>query len=305
MIAGGRTAPDAAWGYDQPTPAFAPIAGYVAFYAGPMDACTVDDEPVIPQPGGFYGGWITDAVTGPFKGAPGTARLVTPTPRRLSAMATTPAAPVEALAAVRRGRSTAPRRHCRVRRRVRRRTVAAPGMDRRPPRSPTWPATPTATPAAPQLPSRASMVDQYPGGATERDSEIEAGAGRSAAALLADLAEASGTDARGVGRRARPRLVQRDPRRRSGRERRLDELPGRRWLEVEVHLVDLGCGPTHRDWSDVFVGRRLPEMRAGSAGRLAAGDVLPAPGTLDARDELAWLYGRLARADLPVLGAWS
>ena len=52
--------------------AFGPIAGYVAFYAGPMDACTVDGELVVPQPGGFYGGWITDAVTGPFKGAPGT-----------------------------------------------------------------------------------------------------------------------------------------------------------------------------------------------------------------------------------------
>jgi uncharacterized protein (DUF427 family) len=67
----GRTAPDAAWGYDHPTPGFAPLAGFVAFYAGPMDACSVDGERVVPQPGGFYGGWITDAVTGPFKGVPG------------------------------------------------------------------------------------------------------------------------------------------------------------------------------------------------------------------------------------------
>ena len=72
VSAGGRTAEGAAWGYDRPTPAFAAIAGHVAFYAGPMDRCTVDGETVVPQPGGFYGGWVTDGVTGPFKGAPGT-----------------------------------------------------------------------------------------------------------------------------------------------------------------------------------------------------------------------------------------
>ena len=148
------------------------------------------------------------------------------------------------------------------------------------------------------------LVDQYPGGMTQRSSEIEAGAGRSARALRADLAESSGRllaawdDVPGYAWAN----VTRDA---SGRERRLDELPTRRWLEVEVHLVDLGCGVTHRDWPDAFVEARLPEMRAGAAERLAAGDVLPAPGSLDPYDELAWLYGRLARADLPVLGPWS
>jgi uncharacterized protein (DUF427 family) len=60
-----------AWYYPEPTPAFEAIRNYVAFYAGPMDACFVDDEKVVPQPGGFYGGWITSKVVGPFKGAPG------------------------------------------------------------------------------------------------------------------------------------------------------------------------------------------------------------------------------------------
>ena len=69
--AGERAEPDAAWGYDSPSAAFAAIAGYVAFYAGRMDACWVGDERVVPQPGGFYGGWITAAVRGPFKGVPG------------------------------------------------------------------------------------------------------------------------------------------------------------------------------------------------------------------------------------------
>ena len=29
---------------------------------------TVDGETVVPQQGGFYGGWITSKVVGPFKG---------------------------------------------------------------------------------------------------------------------------------------------------------------------------------------------------------------------------------------------
>ena len=66
-----RVAPEAAWRYDEPSAAFEAIRGYVAFYAGRMDACFVDDEQVVAQPGGFYGGWITADVVGPFKGGPG------------------------------------------------------------------------------------------------------------------------------------------------------------------------------------------------------------------------------------------
>src|SRR5688572_20349950 len=72
VAVGDRTAPDAAWAYLDPTPAFAPIRGYVAFYPAPMDECRVDGERVVPQPGGFYGGWITADVVGPFKGEAGT-----------------------------------------------------------------------------------------------------------------------------------------------------------------------------------------------------------------------------------------
>lgn len=69
---GGRVEPDAAWGYDEPTPGFEPLAGHVAFYAGRADGCFVDGERVTPQSGSFYGGWITSTVAGPFKGDPGT-----------------------------------------------------------------------------------------------------------------------------------------------------------------------------------------------------------------------------------------
>lgn len=59
------------WSYASPTPPFAALRDHVAFYAGPFDRCTVDGEIVSPQPGEFYGGWITSRVVGPFKGIPG------------------------------------------------------------------------------------------------------------------------------------------------------------------------------------------------------------------------------------------
>jgi uncharacterized protein (DUF427 family) len=68
---GDRVVPEGAWSYASPSPSFAAIRDYVGFYAGRMDACYVDNELVVPQPGDFYGGWITSRVAGPFKGAPG------------------------------------------------------------------------------------------------------------------------------------------------------------------------------------------------------------------------------------------
>lgn len=64
-------APKAAWTYRDPTPGFEPIAGAIAVMAAQVDRCTVNGETVVPQPGGFYGGWVTSWVVGPFKGIPG------------------------------------------------------------------------------------------------------------------------------------------------------------------------------------------------------------------------------------------
>ena len=69
---GDRSVPNAAWFYPDPTPSFAPIRDYIAFYPGKMDLCTVDGEIVEAQSGDFYGGWITKEIVGPFKGATGT-----------------------------------------------------------------------------------------------------------------------------------------------------------------------------------------------------------------------------------------
>jgi uncharacterized protein (DUF427 family) len=71
VVVDGRRIEGAAWRYRDPTPPFRVLVDHVAFYPSLLE-CTVDDEVVRPMPGGFYGGWITDRVVGPFKGAPGT-----------------------------------------------------------------------------------------------------------------------------------------------------------------------------------------------------------------------------------------
>jgi uncharacterized protein (DUF427 family) len=72
VVVGDRVAEHAAWTYPDPAPPFAELADHVAFFAGRMDACYLDDELVTPQPGSFYGGWITTDIVGPFKGEAGT-----------------------------------------------------------------------------------------------------------------------------------------------------------------------------------------------------------------------------------------
>ena len=71
VVGGGVVAERAAWHYPSPTRSFAVLARHVAVYPGRVDHCLVDGEVVQPQPGGFYGGWITSKVAGPFKGVPG------------------------------------------------------------------------------------------------------------------------------------------------------------------------------------------------------------------------------------------
>ena len=67
-----KRADNAAWHYPEPAPGYESIIGYIAFYPQLTDACYLDGELVIPQPGRFYGGWITADIVGPFKGEPGT-----------------------------------------------------------------------------------------------------------------------------------------------------------------------------------------------------------------------------------------
>lgn len=71
VVIDGVILPKVGWSYPSPTLAFASLRDHVAFYAAPFDRCSVDGETVVAQPGTFYGGWITSAVSGPFKGVPG------------------------------------------------------------------------------------------------------------------------------------------------------------------------------------------------------------------------------------------
>jgi uncharacterized protein (DUF427 family) len=71
VVVGETTLPRVGWSYPEPNAGFQALRDHVAFYAAPFDRCSVDGETVVPQPGGFYGGWITSALAGPFKGVPG------------------------------------------------------------------------------------------------------------------------------------------------------------------------------------------------------------------------------------------
>jgi uncharacterized protein (DUF427 family) len=72
LVVEGAEAARAAWTYELPSPGFELLAGAVAVMPALVDRCTVNGEVVEPQPGVFYGGWITSRVVGPFKGGPGT-----------------------------------------------------------------------------------------------------------------------------------------------------------------------------------------------------------------------------------------
>jgi len=68
----GRVAANAGWTYLEPLPGYTAIKGHLGFYAWAVDEAWVGDERATPQPGHFYGGWVTSKVVGPFKGEPGT-----------------------------------------------------------------------------------------------------------------------------------------------------------------------------------------------------------------------------------------
>ena len=71
VVLGDTILSSVGWSYPDPFDDFAALAGRLSFYCAPFDACWVGQARARPQPGGFYGGWVTQAFTGPFKGIPG------------------------------------------------------------------------------------------------------------------------------------------------------------------------------------------------------------------------------------------
>ena len=164
--------------------------------------------------------------------------------------------------------------------------------------------------------------DQYPGGAAQRTADIEAGAGRPAADLVADVrsscerldrewtATSDAAWALGTGRMMAGEMP-------------LPDIVFRRWREVEVHHADLGLAFTWRDWSDEYVdlelelsARRLAlRLQDDVALRIEPSDAIgvwivepvPVDRTLvrGTRHELlAWILGRDDRPDWPELSPW-
>ncbi|GAA1696561.1 DUF427 domain-containing protein [Fodinicola feengrottensis] len=72
LVEGALPLTEVGWWYPSPDPRYPALLDRVAVYAGRFDSVTLDGAKVTPQPGEFYGGWITSDVVGPFKGAPGT-----------------------------------------------------------------------------------------------------------------------------------------------------------------------------------------------------------------------------------------
>lgn len=66
-----KTLKKVGWSYSSPTDRFSAIQGYLSFYPAHLE-CWLDGERVQPQPGGFYGGWVTKEIIGPYKGESGT-----------------------------------------------------------------------------------------------------------------------------------------------------------------------------------------------------------------------------------------
>ena len=70
LVDGDHCLANVGWSYPRPFEGAEALADRIAFYAAPLD-CEVGGLKVTAQPGGFYGGWITADLAGPFKGAPG------------------------------------------------------------------------------------------------------------------------------------------------------------------------------------------------------------------------------------------
>lgn len=70
VVVDGRRSPRAAWTHPQPAARYSALKGHIGFFAGRVDGAFVDGERAMAQPGGVFGGWITEEVVGPFVGAP-------------------------------------------------------------------------------------------------------------------------------------------------------------------------------------------------------------------------------------------
>ena len=139
---------------------------------------------------------------------------------------------------------------------------------------------------------RGEVVEMYPGGREQRTGDIEAGSGRSAAELLADVtATASELEATWA---AMPDEAW------TGRgitfagELTMSDLLFIRWREATVHHADLGLDFAWSDWDPEYVRAELARLTPLWASRKPMGLTELPPEALRVGDHhrVAWLLGR-------------
>lgn len=144
--------------------------------------------------------------------------------------------------------------------------------------------------------SEGRETEQYEGGRLARNAAIEAGAGRSAGDLIADVREtiyaleaawfsATVTTWSGYGIKSHS----------DGARVRIADLVMMRWRETEVHHADLLASVSFADWSSRYVRLDLDHQVMQWRARKPMGlTVLPEQALrLAPHDRLAWLLGRL------------
>lgn len=150
--------------------------------------------------------------------------------------------------------------------------------------------------------NRGEVVAQYPGGVDQRNADIEAGAGRPAAALVADVVAANARlEAAWTAMTPNGWGVQGLS---SFGPVAIDDLPFRRWRETVVHQADLGLSYTWRDWPADYVRLELARMTMLWASRKPMGlTTLPAAAmVLTDHERTAWLTGRTSVEGLDAAG---
>jgi maleylpyruvate isomerase len=148
-------------------------------------------------------------------------------------------------------------------------------------------------------------VARYAIGTSQRADEIEAGAHRPAAELVADVTSSIAALERCwetcpdaawavVGRSG------------TGAAEPVERLPWKRWREVEVHHSDLGLGFGFEHWSSGYVRRelRLAEMAWRASKPMGLTPLPAAANALPPATRLAWLLGRLEIDGLPAAPPW-
>ena len=141
---------------------------------------------------------------------------------------------------------------------------------------------------------RGEDVPKYESGQSQRRGEIEAGAGRSASEIVADLDASlshletvfAESDAAGW---PNGHFL-------GGGDYGVAGCPAHRLREVQMHHVDLGLGYSPADWPDEYVAWDLPVLLATAAERLSSPS--------EQRSLMAWLAGRGPLDATTTLAPW-